>query len=77
MEAYREKEEFKPVHIVLKSQEEIDQLFSVADFSPITYAFKNCNENYIDQLHELLMDYCSNDYERFHNILNKHLMYKE
>lgn len=76
MEIYEKENEFKPVHIILETQKEVDMLFSIMNFTPITEAFDSHSEKTSGMLHGLhyeLNYYKSSEYENFHRLLNSHI----
>jgi len=69
------KEKFKPVYIVLDSQEEVDMLFSVVNFSPIKEAL-DAHDGVMGtfgMLHGELEVHSSQGYKKFHKSLDKYL----
>lgn|GEM_PF-3021319 len=73
MEIYQE-EGFSPIHIVLKSQAEVDMLFSIVNFSPVTEVFDGFDvARALSQLHHTLNEYSTAEYEKYHILLDGHI----
>lgn len=58
--------EFMPVHITLETQDEVDALYAVVNFTPICNAIK-----VISDLHAEFS--CSDRYKKYHNKLSESL----
>lgn len=67
MKMYTKGEKFKPVHIVLETQEEVNQLFSIFNFRPIVDAFHECTFGNLMQTK--LSKFKNVDYINFHHQL--------
>jgi len=74
MEIYKEEGEFSPVHITLETQEEVNVIFSIANFSPVTHAFDSqaaCIK--MRHLRDSLNKYKTLEYEKYHDLLNANI----
>lgn len=59
-----EQRDFKPVVLILESQEEIDKVFSLVNYTPICKALK------LGELYELLFTFKTDGYQTYHKILD-------
>jgi hypothetical protein len=64
---------FEPVHLILETQEEVDLVFSVFSFTPITEALNDSLNCLAYRIYEELHRYHSCGYDRFMNYLRKNL----
>jgi len=74
MKIYRKEEKFEPVCIELQSQEEVDAVYSIFNFSPITEAFSaHAMGEQLSSLHRKLEKFRTENYNTFHTMLDKYI----
>ena len=70
MKAYQE-ETFTPIHVVLESQEEVNAIFSILNFSPVAEAFDCLGvASSLSRLRHILSEYNTPAYEEYHKMLD-------
>ena len=63
------KTEFRPVHITLETQDEVDRLFAIVNFVPIKEALGLYRDNWA-LLWNKLCSLRSNNYSKYHDALD-------
>jgi len=67
MKVEGKKEEFKPVVITLETQDEVDQMYAVANFDPLGSLF---DEGGFGKLWEKLKEFKSQGYQKWFDKIN-------
>ena len=70
----KREETFKNVVITLENQVEVDVLFSIINFTPISYPLKTTDaKEFLSELWEKMGDYKTSGYDKYHRILDNNL----
>jgi len=74
MEVYTKEDKFIPVYIKLDTQEELNTLFAIFNFSPIIDSFDGHRSYaFVDSLRRELSGYKTNEHDEFYRMLQSNI----